>query len=301
MREKGTVTASRGPSTVVLWLLPAIFLAASVFLSVRLRDEGMSARRDGESGRSREGLFLAISRNPAYAFGFRNFLADVQWLEAVQVAGARRMREADYDRLALLLKAVNNFDPRFLVPYLLGGLLLADSSRHVGEALSVLERGCAALPNEWRLPFYLGYTRYFSLGDPLEGGRAFEKASRLPDSPPYLPLLASRMFSEGRKPQAALAFLEEMLKEESDPARKEILMRRKLDVIVERDIQDLERAVDAYRLRFGGPPAFLSDLVASGLVRGIPEEPHGGRYLVGPDGEVRSDRVERRLRVFRKK
>jgi len=45
----------------------------------------------------------------------------------------------------------------------------------------------------------------------------------------------------------------------------------------------------------------LSDLVLAGLIRTIPEEPNGGRYVLSPDGTVRSNRVTSRLKVFRKR
>ncbi len=282
------------------WLLPLLFLASSAFLSASLLRErsylAQGRRVVAQSG----SLLLEISRRPAFAFGFRNFLADLQWLEAVQVAGSRRMSGTDYDRLDVLVRTVNNFDPKFVVPYLLGGLVLGDSPQHVLDALKTLERGGRNFPRDWRFPFYIGYTRYFSLGNPADGGRAIEAAARIPGSPPYLPFLAARMLSEGRKPETALVFLEEMLKQEADPARRVVLQRRLLEVIVERDIQGLERAVDAYRRRFDGLPGDLYELVPAGLLREVPAEPHGGRYLLNPDGTVRSDHVRQRLRVFRK-
>jgi hypothetical protein len=196
---------------------------------------------------------------------------------------------------------VNNFDPKFLVPYLLGGLVLGDSPDHARAALAALERGANQYPGDWRFPFYIGYVRYFSLGDPVEGGLALQAAARLRGSPPHLPLLAARMLSEGREPATALAFLEEMERQETNPARREALERRIREVMAERDIQDLERAVASYRQRFGETPARLSDLVRSGTMRALPAEPHGGEYLLSADGSVRSSRLTRRLKVFRPK
>jgi hypothetical protein len=283
-----------------VWLLPLLLLASSAFLSASLFRE-RSSLAQGRKGVAQSGsLLLEISRRPAFAFGFRNFLADLQWMDAVQVAGSRRMSRTDYDRLDVLVRTVNNFDPKFVVPYLLGGLVLGDSSRHVPEALRTLERGGRNFPGDWRFPFYIGYTQYFSLGNPADGGRAIEAAARIPGSPPYLPFLAARMLSEGRKPETALVFLEEMLKQEADPARRVVLQRRLLEVIVERDIQGLERAVETYRSRSGDLPGDLYELVPAGLLREVPAEPHGGRYLLNPDGTVRSDHVRQRLRVFRK-
>jgi hypothetical protein len=107
------------------------------------------------------------------------------------------------------------------------------------------------------------------------------------------------MLSEGREPGTALAFLAEMERQETNPARREVLKKRISEVIVERDIQSLERAADAFRIRFGEYPDNLSDLVQAGIIRRIPVEPHGGTYILSSGGEVRSDRVKQRLKVFR--
>ncbi len=299
MREGETLSALRG-TAIVLWVLPALFLGLSAHLSSRILKEHSLAADAVPSRGSGDNLLLEISKNPAFSFGFRNFLGDVAWLSAVQVAGSRRMTPGDYDRLYVLLQTEMNFDPRFVVPYIMGGIILGDSPRHVHEALDILDRGARNHPADWRFPFYIGYTRYFSLGDPLGGARALEDAARLPESPPYLPLLAARMFSEGRAPETALTFLERMVGEETDPVRLEILNRRIGEVIVERDIQILEKAVAVYKEKTGDLPGTLSELVRAGLLRSIPEEPHGGRYVLSPDGSVASNRVAERLKVFRK-
>lgn len=300
MRGGKTNPAARAASPAVLWVLPALLLAASALLSSRILQERSVSAKALRMHAPRESLLLEVSRNPAFAFGFRNVLGDLAWLSAVQVAGSRRMTPEHYDRLYVHLQTATNFDPRFVVPYILGGMVLGDSPGHVREALDILDRGARNHPADWRFPFYIGYTRYFSLGDPLEGAKALEEAARLPESPPYLPLLAARMFAEGRAPETALAFLGRMVREETDPARLEILNRRIGEVIVEQDIQALERAVAAYKDATGDLPRALSELVRAGLLRSIPEEPHGGRYLLSPDGSVASDRVTARLKVFRK-
>jgi tetratricopeptide (TPR) repeat protein len=287
--------------TVAGGLAVMLLLAASAFLSSRNLDEQSSRiRHSGNDFGVRGNLLAEISRRPSFAFGFRNFLGDVVWLEAVQVSSPLRMSRTDYDELYILLDAVINFDPRFKVPYLLGGLILGDSPDHVQEALKILDQGRANHPDDWRFPFYSGYLYYFSLGDPVEGGKALESATKIDGSPPYLPLLAARMFSEGRKPETALQFLNEMVRQEKDPARLEVLKRRIQGVVAERDMQLLESAVEAYHKNTGKLPEVLSDLVREGMITRLPEEPHGGRYLLTPDGQIRSTMVQKRLKVFRK-
>lgn len=245
------------------------------------------------------GLLEMISRTPSYTFGFRNVLADIAWLEAVQVAGNLRMTREDYDRLYDLLNAVANFDRRFEIPYLLGGMVLGESADHGQEALRVLDRGKAQFPGDWRFPFYMGFTYYFSLGDPEAAGKEMAEASRLPESPSFLSGLASRMLSEAKNPEAALAMLDQIVRQETDPSRRSVLERRIREVVVERDLQSLERAVETYRKKTGDNPRELSDLVRAGILRKIPVEPNGGMYLLEAGGKVRSSRVKQRLLVFR--
>ena len=210
------------------------------------------------------------------------------------------MTRGDYDRLSDMLDTVTRFDDRFLVPYLLGGIVLAESRDHATRALDLLGEGEKCFPLEWRLPFYSSYIWYFILEDPVKGGTALVRASRIPGSPAYFPLLASRMLSEGYEPGSALAFLVEMARQETDSRRKVLLEERIKLVMVERDLQLLEKAVSDYVSRFGILPEGLQDLVRAGVIGRIPEEPYGGRYLLTADGRVRSSRAPaERLKVHR--
>jgi hypothetical protein len=278
----------------------ALSLLVSMGFSWRLLPLHVLPEFDQEV-RERTSLLAAVSRRPEFAFGFRNVMADIAWLQAVQVAGNLKLTPTAYDRLYALLNVEADLDPKFEIPYLLGGLVLGESTPHARKALHVLSRGKEQYPADWRFPFYMGFTHYFSLGDGAEGGRAMAEAARLPGSPAYLPGLATRMLTEAREPEAALKLLEPIAQQESDPARRAVLERRIREVTVERDLQALDRAVESYREKMGAVPRELSDLISAGILSGIPKEPNGGRYLMEPGGKVRSDRVSQRLRVFQKK
>lgn len=282
------------------WTATLLCFLLSVPIARRI-DLGRRAVGKPREGTGAGSLLVELSRRPVLALGFRNFLADLVWLQAVQVSGEPKLARGDYDRFFVLLNAVANYDPRFEIPYLVGGLILGESPAHGREALRILERGRDQFPDRWRFHYYIGYTQYFSLGNPADGGRSMMQAARLPGSPPYLAGLATRMLSEGRDPAAALAFLATMEREETDAYRGEFLRRRIRDVVVERDIQSLERAVAEYRRATGRLPASLAQLVQAGLVARIPVEPNGGAYQLLPDGTVRSDRVGERLKVFQQK
>lgn len=280
-----------------LWAAPVLLLALSIPLAIRLAPLHRTAAGSGTSGEC-SGLLALISKTPSFSFGFRNLLADIAWLEAVQSAGNKRMTASEYRLLSCQLNIVADFDPRFEIPYLLGGLVLSESPDFSQDALKLLARGKPYHARDWRFPFYMGYIQYFSFGETQEAGQSMQDAALLPGSPAYLPLLATRMLSEARDPEAALALLSSIASQETDPARRGALERRMREVAVERDLQFLERAVENYRRVTGTYPRTLQALVASGMIRAVPREPNGGAYLLGPDGQVRSNKVSRRLRVF---
>ncbi|MBE0604593.1 MAG: hypothetical protein IH611_13335 [Deltaproteobacteria bacterium] len=278
------------------WFLPLVLIAAAAIISQGLVSRGPSRGTNVNPPT----VLAALSHRPSLAFGFRNLLADVAWLQAVQASGNRKMTRGDYDRFSDLLGTVTRFDPRFMVPYLAGGLVLGESRAHAAKAIELLEAGEKRFFLEWRFPFYVGYIYYFVVGDPSKGGEAIMRASRTPGSPAYFPLLASRMLSEGYRPETALVFLKEMVEQESDLQRRAMLEERIRLIAVERDLQVLEKAVADYRSRFGVFPGRIPDLVRAGVLGRIPEEPYGGEYVLSADGRVRSSRApEERLKVLR--
>lgn len=276
-----------------------LLLVSTLILTVVDRKKNDMSARNQMAGVA-DSLMGEIGRYPVATLGFKSFAADVAWLSAIQSAGNRNMSNGDYEALAVLLESVTSLDPRFETPFLLGGLILANSPGHVPRAIEILKKGEHSFKDEWLMPFYQGYIRYFSLGDSVGGGNDLVRASKLPDAPRYLPLLASRILIEGNRPEGALAFLLEMEKQEKNPDQREAIRKRILAVVVERDIRFLESAVAIFRDKFGRVPARLNELVSSGIVDSLPTEPLGGRYQIGPNGSVCSDKVTERMKVFRK-
>ncbi len=281
------------------WGLPPLFFLLSMAVSARIV-AFTAAQTEADKGRGSGWLLVEISRRPAFSFGFQNFLADVVWLQAVQVAGSRAMSHEDYDHLYSLLDAVTRYDRRFLIPYLVGGILLGESPPHADEALRILARGRENYPEDWRLPFYIGYTWYFVIGDSRKGAEAMQEAALLKGAPPFVGPLAARMYGEGSDLETALSFLENLIRVEDAPVRRGIFEGRRVQVLVERDLRSIEGAVAAYRKSVGRPPGALQDLVRAGLLAEIPRDPSGGEYRILPDGTVRSDLLPERLKVFRR-
>ena len=234
--------------------------------------------------------------------GYHHLGADLLWLKLVQVAGERRNSADEYEWMYHALDVMTTLDPQYAYVYYAGGVILGDLANRPDLSNRLLEKGVTANPDVWNIPFLLGYNYYFLLGDPAKGAEYIMKAARLPDGPSYLPGLATRMAAEAGSPDTALAFLEARLRETHDPEMREVLVVRMKEVIIERDLRLLEGAVETYRTQHGTLPARLTDLVAVGILPGLPLEPFGGDYqLDSKTGSVSSSTHHERLRTFFKR
>lgn len=96
-----------------------------------------------------------------FSFGFRNLLADLYWVKAVQDFsiwdGTDPFYAQEYKNIAAL-------DPKFAYPYILGILTFTSSSADNSKSNSgmlltiepVIQTGIENLPDNWEIPFYMG-------------------------------------------------------------------------------------------------------------------------------------------------
>src|SRR5262249_29207353 len=136
--------------------------------------------------------------------GYSQAGGDLLWLQIVQVMGADKVNAQDYEWVHQALDVVTTLDPYFVEAYDLGGVLLAELAGRADWSNALLEKGIAANPSSWRLPFVQGFNYFFHLGEYARAAAAMAQAARVPGSPSYLPELATRLFVQAHDPQAAL-------------------------------------------------------------------------------------------------
>lgn len=232
--------------------------------------------------------------------GYQHAGADVLWLQLLQVLGKKKTSADEYEWIYHALDVITTLDPQYDYAYYVGGVVLTNLANRIDLSNRLLEKGFAANPTVWNLPFLLGYNYYFILGDAAKGAEYMAAAAKLPGGPSYLPGLASRMYAEASSPEVALQLLKALWLQTQDQEMREVLENRAKEIIIERDIQALEAARDAYRAKQGHLPGALNDLVSSGAVDRIPDEPFGGAYNIDiRTGEISSSTHPKRLKVYR--
>jgi hypothetical protein len=232
--------------------------------------------------------------------GYHHLGADLLWLRIVQVLGEQVVTPKDYEWLYHALDVVTTLDPQYAYVYDAGGTVLAELGGRVDLSNRLLEKGIAANPEVWRLPFVLAFNHFFHLQDYIKAGEYMAQAARIPGHPPYVETLAARLYVEGGSPALALQYLEAMIQQATDQQLRDIYIEKYKEVVIARDLRLLEDTVERYRKSHGKLPARLLDLVTDGLLPAIPEEPFGGEYRLNPrTGEVSSSTHPERMRLYR--
>ena len=232
--------------------------------------------------------------------GYQHLGADLLWLRLLQVWGKKENTDNEYEWMYHALDVITTLDPRYAYAYYVGGVALTNYVTRPDLSNRLLEKGHHENPSEWNLPFLLGYNHYFTLGNAAKGAEYIGRAARTPGAPGFLPGLATRMHAEAGNPDVALQFLEALWKENPDLVVREKLETRAKEVMIERDLRMLERAVKQYHTQHLVSPKTLADLATSGYLDRVPLEPFGGSYLLdAKTGQVTSSTHPNRLKVFR--
>lgn len=288
------------PRASVSFAICCVLIVISLF-ALSILQQTLDQRLDRDATRIEE---LAQLPRGEYLkpmlLGYQHAGADLLWLQLLQVLGKKKTSADEYEWIYHALDVITTLDPQYDYAYYVGGVVLTNLANRVDLSNQLLEKGFAANPTIWNLPFLLGYNYYFILSDAAKGAEYMAAAAKLPGGPSYLPGLASRMYAEASSPEVALQLLRTLWLQTQDQEMREVLENRAKEIIIERDIQVLESARDAYRDKHGRFPKALNDLVVSGEVRQIPDEPFGGAYnLDARTGEVSSSTHPKRLKVFR--
>lgn len=222
------------------------------------------------------------------AVGQQGLLSDFLFLKTATFVGGRIVSgqsttAEDWAFVSKSLDVVTDLDPYFVDPYMLAEGLLAWDARKPEQANRILEKGIAHRDWDWRLPFYVGFNNFYFLKDYAGASEYIMKAAELPGSPAYLKTLGARLAYYGGKSKTALLFLKEMLAESNDPLMKKRLEKRL--VALERATL-IEDALERFRLREGRNPARLAELVSSGDLIVLPEDPYGGQWGILKNGRV---------------
>lgn len=219
------------------------------------------------------------------ALSFDSLVADIYWVRTIQHYGRdykNRNRPGRFELLEPLLDLTTTLDPHFLIAYRFGAVFLAlsppDGPGTPERAIALLEKGLAANPDKWQLPYDIAFTHYLHTGNYRAAVEWFQKAEVMPGAPPWIGQLAAATAAQGGDRRGARQMLLELRNADEDfvrrAAERTLIQLDALDAI-----DGLNRLIDEYRARTGRDASGWHDLVAAGMLQGIPGDPGRTPYL----------------------
>lgn len=203
--------------------------------------------------------------------------------------GSLSRTKKDNFELYELLRQVTYFDPSFEYAYFYGGHLLAFDGE-TDLAISLLEDGVRKNPGSGMIPSTLAFVYYYFQKDWETGAQYAQMSFR--NSGKYSSMYKEvvNLYGAAQEYKMAIQFLKNVLDTTKDPATRSQLEEQLRYLTVEDEIAFLQKAVDKYReANNGRPPPYIERLAETNVINKVPREPFGGKFVIGPNGQVNND------------
>ena len=263
--------------------IPILFCAAAL---LQWRIDAQAARI---SQASEELILQSPEAIKKLSMGYDGLLGDIYWTRAVQYYGREVQKpKPDFRLLWPLLNVATTLDPKLEVAYHFGAIFLSETG-HVGAgrtdlAVQLVKKGIAANPNLWQLGTDLGFLYYWRMKDYSDAAAAYLQTSRIPNSPPWIKMMAARVAQTGGSIQTSQMIWSQIYNSTKDATVKKRAYEQLQGLRAQEDLMQLESISGEYKKHFGRYPASEEELRAAGYVAGIPVDPAGFPYEIGPDG-----------------
>ena len=273
------------PAGASLWLLGAVPLLFALALACQALRERLDSPPAGawdqvlyvRSGQVVERLALS----------FDGLLADIYWIRALQHFGGERLfGTQEYAQLYPLLDIATTLDPHFALAYRFGAHFLSEpppgGPGRPDLAVALLEKGRRFDRSKWEYAQDIGFINYWWYRDYGVAAGWFERASAVPGAPPWLQPLAAAVLTHGGQREDARFLWRTILA----TAEHEWLRASATKALAQIDALDaidrLTIHVDELTTRVGRPPRSWQEMVAAGLLPGVPLDPAGVPYELDP-------------------
>ncbi|MBX5484918.1 MAG: hypothetical protein IRZ16_24110 [Myxococcaceae bacterium] len=232
----------------------------------------------------------------------RPMIADYFWIQLIHATGTASDRY-EYRNIYDYADLVTDLDPRFEYAYVFSSTAVTynlgkDTWVNTEESTALLEKGLRQFPKHVFLRTILAFNFSFYHRQPLRAARLLEETSRLPGAPRYLAQLATRLYAQSGAFDAGLELARTLAEGTSDPETRATFERRVKEIELERILQRIDDAIDAFERQSKRPPHDLKELVSSGFLAAVPEDPLGGTLYIGSDGRSYSSASAHRLEAY---
>lgn len=153
----------------------------------------------------------------AMTFGYSRAAGVLLWLRFLQQTPPRKVELHQVSWIYRDLDALTELDPEFYPAYEHGGIFLSVITEDKRGAEQVMLKGTKVFPERWRIRAFLAYHYQYELDEQDKAAEQYRIGATLPGAPYLLGMIASSYIKKSQGRKQSVQFLENMLKDASDP------------------------------------------------------------------------------------
>lgn len=219
--------------------------------------------------------------------GFNDFFSTLLWFKTLSYFGEHYETDRNYDWLGHMCELVTDLDYKARHAFEFCSTMLSWVARNPERSTAILSSGIDRDPLYWRYRYLRGFNYWYFLKRFDLAEKDLEIASSLPEAPPFLAALASRIIVFRDRPETAIGFLKELIGNTNNKAAHDALQEQLKLAYVSRDLRALKEAAEKYFQINGIYPSSWGDLVTAGIITQVPVDPFGDEYVINQlTGEI---------------
>ena len=209
---------------------------------------------------------------PYISFGFSGIMADMYWIRAIQDFVAWNGKEGFYIGY---FKNIATLDPKFEYPYLFN-ILTVPRNKNVATLnmiAQISEKGLTAIPESWKIPFYLG-TQYYIFTRAYEPAQKYIGIAAEKKSAPegvyllYSTFIAKDLYTREQK----MGLTQKLVKIIYNNTDNEIIKKLAAQGFQQEVItQLLEKGILAHKEQYKHYPKNIEEMLSVNLIK-LPQE-----------------------------
>jgi hypothetical protein len=208
-----------------------------------------------------------------FSFGFKNIIADLYWVKAIQDFSVWDGHDPFYLQE---YKNIATLDPKFSYPYLLG--ILTFTSKSASEKVlnadiletiePVIEIGIKNLPDNWEIPFYMG-TGFQLTKNPEKAFKYLKLAAENKKAPELISRTYKTYLKNTLMGRTASGDLVKAIYDTTESETTKKILES--NVMINELTEVLKGIVSSYKTKYGYYPNSIDDLIARNMIRRGPE------------------------------
>jgi len=235
-----------------------------------------------------ETLYLSSSTLKKISLGYKELVADIYWLRALQYFGGKNFSNQNSELLYKYFDILTDLDSKFVNAYRFGGTFLAEPPPmglgDIEKGAMLFDKGRANNPDNFRIPFEQAFIYYIYVKDYERAADLFYEASAKPGLSPFrrasIRGMAASSHNYGGNRELSKKIWREIYENTTNEKRKNFA-RKNLEELRTMDIEDsLTDILREYIKAHKREPKSLDVLKQAGLIKEIPTEPLGGRFII---------------------